>query len=98
MHQETDPLRSSAVEDYTKAIYALEELIARKLGDPTRDPHGDPIPTRDLEIEQTVTQSLESLQAGDCGTFAWMSDADPEMLRYLAARGIASGDELEVSR
>jgi DtxR family Mn-dependent transcriptional regulator len=25
VHQETDPLRSSAVEDYTKAIYALEE-------------------------------------------------------------------------
>ena len=96
VHQETDPLRSSAVEDYTKAIYALEELIARKLGDPTRDPHGDPIPTRDLEIEETVTQSLESLQAGDCGTFARVSDADPEMLRYLAARGIAPGDELGV--
>src|SRR5918912_2734068 len=33
----------------------LEELIARKLGDPTRDPHGDPIPSRDLEVEEPNT-------------------------------------------
>ena len=32
----------------------LEELIAAKLGDPTHDPHGDPIPTRDLTIEETT--------------------------------------------
>ena len=31
----------------------LEDLIAAKLGNPTRDPHGDPIPTRDLVIEET---------------------------------------------
>ena len=30
----------------------LEDLIAAKLGNPTRDPHGDPIPTRDLVIEE----------------------------------------------
>src|SRR5213080_2802093 len=28
----------------------LEELIARKLGDPTVDPHGDPIPSRELTL------------------------------------------------
>jgi DtxR family transcriptional regulator, Mn-dependent transcriptional regulator len=28
----------------------LEELIARKLGDPTLDPHGDPIPSRELTL------------------------------------------------
>ena len=32
----------------------LEELIAAKLGNPTLDPHGDPIPTRDLTIEEPV--------------------------------------------
>jgi DtxR family transcriptional regulator, Mn-dependent transcriptional regulator len=74
----------------------LEELIARQLGDPTRDPHGDPIPTRELQIEERSTQSLEALQAGTRGTFARVSDSDPEMLRYLADKGIAPGDELEV--
>ena len=74
----------------------LEELIAAKLGNPTRDPHGDPIPTRDLMIEETVTESLQALPTGTRGTFARVSDSDPAMLRYLAERGIAPGAELEV--
>ena len=74
----------------------LEELIAVKLGNPTRDPHGDPIPTRDGRIEETPTESLQALEPGDVGTFVRVSDSDPEMLRYLSDRGIAPGDELEV--
>ncbi len=74
----------------------LEELIAAKLGDPTHDPHGDPIPTRDLEIEEGSTASLQTLQPGDRATFTRVSDSDPEMLRFLAERGIAPGDELKV--
>ncbi len=74
----------------------LEELIAAKLGDPTHDPHGDPIPTRDLEIEEERTSSLQTLQPGDRAVFTRVSDSDPEMLRFLADRGIAPGDQLEV--
>jgi DtxR family transcriptional regulator, Mn-dependent transcriptional regulator len=74
----------------------LEELIAVKLGDPTHDPHGDPIPTRDLTIDEAPTSSLESLQAGACGTFVRVSDSDPGMLRYLSERGIGPGDAFEV--
>ncbi len=74
----------------------LEELIATKLGDPTHDPHGDPIPTRELVIEEEVTESLQALSPGTWGTFARVSDSDPAMLRYLAERGIAPGAELEV--
>ncbi|HUA07219.1 MAG TPA: metal-dependent transcriptional regulator [Solirubrobacteraceae bacterium] len=74
----------------------LEELIAAKLGDPTHDPHGDPIPTRDLTIEEGSTVSLQTLEVGARGTFARVSDSDPEMLRFLAERGIAPGDTLEV--
>ena len=74
----------------------LEELIAAKLGDPTHDPHGDPIPTRELIIEETVTESLQVLTPGTRGTFARVSDSDPAMLRYLAERGIVPGVELEV--
>ncbi len=74
----------------------LEELIAAKLGDPTHDPHGDPIPTRELIIEEAVTESLQALDIGARGTFARVSDSDPAMLRYLAERGIAPGVELEV--
>jgi DtxR family Mn-dependent transcriptional regulator len=74
----------------------LEELIAAKLGNPTHDPHGDPIPTPELTIEEGPTRSLQTLGSGDKGTFARVSDADPDMLRFLADRGIAPGDEFEV--
>jgi DtxR family Mn-dependent transcriptional regulator len=74
----------------------LEELISAKLGDPTHDPHGDPIPTRDLTIDEGATDSLQVLRPGDRGTFTRVSDSDPAMLRFLAERGIAPGDEFEV--
>src|SRR5437763_2653181 len=62
----------------------LEELIAAKLGDPTRDPHGDPIPTRDLEIVEEETCTLAALEPGARGRFTRLSGHAPEMLRYLA--------------
>jgi DtxR family Mn-dependent transcriptional regulator len=74
----------------------LEELIAAKLGDPTHDPHGDAIPSRDGLIPDEPTVSLQVLATGDTGRFVRISDSDPEMLRYLAARGIAPGDAFEV--
>jgi DtxR family Mn-dependent transcriptional regulator len=75
----------------------LEALIAAKLGNPTIDPHGDPIPTAELELQEPATRSLESLAPGDRGTFVRVSDADPAMLRYLGDCGIAPGDRFEVS-
>jgi DtxR family transcriptional regulator, Mn-dependent transcriptional regulator len=74
----------------------LEELIATKLGNPSMDPHGDPIPSADLELEERSTRSLESLAQGDQGIFVRVSDSDPEMLRYLASCGISPGDRFEV--
>ena len=74
----------------------LEELIAAKLGHPTHDPHGDPIPTRELEIEEAPSESLASLAPGARGRFTRISDQDPEMLRYLDERGIRPGDYFDV--
>jgi DtxR family Mn-dependent transcriptional regulator len=74
----------------------LEELIAAKLGHPTHDPHGDPIPSRELRITEERTESLASLDVGARGVFVRVSDSDPEMLRYLADRGITPGDSFEV--
>ena len=74
----------------------LEARIAAKLGHPTHDPHGDPIPSVELEIAEGDTVPLSGLEAGARGHFVRVSDSDPEMLRYLAERGVALGDELEV--
>ncbi|HEV2815011.1 MAG TPA: metal-dependent transcriptional regulator [Solirubrobacteraceae bacterium] len=89
VHEEAEALEHVISED-------LEARIAAKLGDPTHDPHGDPIPTVDLAIDETATRSLESLEAGTRGRFVRVSDSDPAMLRYLDERGIALGEELEV--
>jgi DtxR family Mn-dependent transcriptional regulator len=89
VHEEAEVLEHVLSEE-------LEEVIAAKLGDPTHDPHGDPIPTRELQIEEQTTRSLQSLSAGDRGIFTRISDSDPAMLRFLADRGIAPGDALEV--
>jgi DtxR family Mn-dependent transcriptional regulator len=89
VHEEAEVLEHVLSEE-------LEELIAAKLGNPTHDPHGDPIPTRELTIEEEPTQSLQSLEAGATGRFTRVSDSDPEMLRFLADRGISPGDSFEV--
>src|SRR3954447_7560130 len=74
----------------------LEAIIAAKLGHPTTDPHGDPIPSADLVMEEPDTEAMDAVQPGIGGTFVRISDSDPEMLRYLAARGIKPGDHFEV--
>jgi DtxR family Mn-dependent transcriptional regulator len=89
VHQEAEVLEHVLSEE-------LEELIAAKLGDPTHDPHGDPIPTRELKIEEEPTASLATLEPGSAGVLVRVSDSDPGMLRFLAERGIAPGDRLRV--
>jgi DtxR family Mn-dependent transcriptional regulator len=74
----------------------LEQLIAAKLGNPTVDPHGDPIPTVEFDLDEDATDGLDELPIGASGRFVRVSDSDPEMLRYLSERGIALGQTLEV--
>jgi DtxR family Mn-dependent transcriptional regulator len=74
----------------------LEELIAAKLGDPTFDPHGDPIPSRELTVPADESRSLYTLEPGERGAFVRVSDSDPAMLRFLSERGIAPGAAVEV--
>ena len=74
----------------------LEELIAAKLGYPTLDPHGDPIPSRDLTVPADESRHLYALEPGEHARFVRVSDTDPAMLRFLAERGIAPGADIEV--
>jgi DtxR family transcriptional regulator, Mn-dependent transcriptional regulator len=89
VHQEAEALEHVLSED-------LEARIAAKLGNPTHDPHGDPIPTPELEIDEGLTQSLESLPVGAAGRFVRVSDSEPEMLRWIHDQGIALGATLTV--
>ena len=75
---------------------SLEAQIAAKLGNPTHDPHGDPIPDAELHIDEGMTRSLSELEVGQRGRFVRISDSDPAMLRYLSERGVRLGDRIEV--
>ena len=74
----------------------LTELIAAKLGNPTHDPHGDPIPSADGQLEESETATLQSLERGASGTLTRVSDSNPELLRYLSSKGISPGMRLEI--
>jgi DtxR family Mn-dependent transcriptional regulator len=89
VHDEAEVLEHALSEE-------LEERIAASLGDPSHDPHGDPIPTREGTIEDAPTASLAELTPGASGLLARISDADPAHLRSLAARGIQLGDRVDV--
>jgi len=90
VHDEAEALEHVISED-------LEARIAAKLGNPTHDPHGDPIPSVELVIDEGDTHALEALPVGARGTFVRVSDADPTMLRWLHEQGIVLGAALEVT-
>ena len=71
--------------------YLSDEVEARidaALGYPTRDPHGDPIPTAELVLETGERRTLVDVAAGDGAVVRRVPDSDPELLRYLADLGL----------
>lgn len=67
---------------------ALEDKMAKILGNPTADPHGAPIPSKDGIIEERSLECLSVIDAGQKVQVKQVSDKDPEMLRYLGDIGI----------
>ena len=74
----------------------LEARIAAFLGDPTHDPHGDPIPARDGSIFDYPTATLAELPESMVGRVTRVVDQDPPRLRYLADLGIVPGAQVEM--
>jgi len=75
---------------------ALEARICAALGNPTRDPHGDPIPSPDGSIDAVAPTVLADLKAGDVASISRVSDRDPEALRYLGELGVFPGQTVTV--
>jgi len=74
----------------------LEERIAHTLGDPTRDPHGHPIPSREGRLEESSYPVLADLQQGASAVIVHVSDQDAGVLRHLAAEGLLPGARVRV--
>lgn len=73
--------------EHTMSDRLLDALDA-KLGRPTRDPHGDPIPSADGVVTRPDAVALITLDAGAVGVVARVDDRDPLVLRQLASAGI----------
>ncbi len=90
VHEEADRLEHHISEEFV-------DRIATVLNHPEIDPHGDPIPGVDLEAPATSdADAVSSCEAGDVVVVERVSDRDPEVLEYLAERGIEPGSELEI--
>jgi DtxR family Mn-dependent transcriptional regulator len=89
VHAEADRLEHALSEE-------LEAKIDAELGFPTHDPHGDPIPDRELRVAAGGDATLLDLAPGARGSISRVPDGNPELLRYLAELGLLPGSEVEV--
>lgn len=73
------------------------EKISRILGEPLFDPHGHPIPDRDLNLQDARhLVPLSELHPGEGGTVRMITDQEDDLLVFLTAIGIAPGAVLRV--
>ncbi|MDP3703619.1 MAG: metal-dependent transcriptional regulator [Candidatus Omnitrophota bacterium] len=89
LHEEAERLEHVISED-------LEEKIAAALGEPTRDPHGDPIPSREGILDDRSYPLLADLDAGERAVIVRVSDRDPRILNDLAAEGLLPGTRVHI--
>lgn len=89
VHDEAEVLEHAVSDTFLERIDAL-------LGHPLVDPHGDPIPSADGVVPTTPGALIAALPEGSCGTVARVYDDRPELLQYLAERGIALGGHVRV--
>ena len=81
VHDEAEKLEHVISEEF-------EDKIAEFLENPSRDPHGASIPTKDGAIEERALIPLTSAEAGQTVKIERVGDNKPEMLRYLSDIGI----------
>jgi len=91
VHAEADRLEHVISEE-------LEARIDEKLGFPTHDPHGHPIPDAGLKMERRKLRSLDALEPGEEARVERVPDGDAALLRYLARLRLVPGGRVEMRR
>lgn len=76
--------------------FRFGERLARLLGEPDFDPHGDPIPDRDLHLPAMSTIPLGEVQPGQQAAVRRVSTSDPALLRYLSEMNVLPGAIVKV--
>lgn len=89
VHEEAERLEHVISEDF-------ERRIASAMGHPTRDPHGELIPTADLRMPSDDSLPLSALRPDQTATVKRVKASDSELLRYLEGLGLVPGALIEV--
>lgn len=89
VHEEAERLEHAASDE-------LIDRMAAAIGEPTTDPHGAPIPTRDGTLDEPALVALSDVGVGEHVRVQRVGDRDGEQLRYLAELGITPGRRVEV--
>jgi DtxR family Mn-dependent transcriptional regulator len=74
----------------------FEDRIAEVLGHPEYDPHGDPIPNKDLSLPVASSIPLSALRPEQTATISRVRDTDSDLLKYLSEIGITPNSEISV--
>ncbi|KAA0916967.1 metal-dependent transcriptional regulator [Dietzia sp. ANT_WB102] len=89
VHAEADMLEHVVSDRFVDAL----DLF---LGHPRRDPHGDPIPTREGQVDPLGDMPLDRVAEGTIGIVTRVSDRDNSVLRHLAEIGMRPDSPVEV--
>ena len=89
VHEEAEKIEHVISED-------LEDRIANFLGDPERDPHGDPIPTKAGKVAAKSFQSLLDVGAGKRAVIQRVSDQNPDHLKHFWKLGLVPTATVDV--
>ena len=81
VHDEAEVLEHAVSERFL-------DVVAAKLGNPLRDPHGDPIPRADGSVVQPDAVLLQDAPDGFSGPVVRISDRDPALLKHLREEGV----------
>ena len=90
VHEEAERLEHAASDE-------LIDRMAAAIGEPTVDPHGAPIPTREGDVEERAHRSLAELPPDTPSRVVRVSDEDAGRLRYLAELGVRLGAPIEIT-
>jgi DtxR family transcriptional regulator, Mn-dependent transcriptional regulator len=67
------------------------ERMALALGNPSVDPHGDPIPAADGSVHELAGRALTQIPVGATVEVRRVHESQPERLRYIASLGLRPG-------
>lgn len=67
------------------------DKLAAQIGNPLKDPHGDPIPTRSGEVREVSGVSLGTLKPGESGIIVHIEDEPHHIYEQLVAEGLHKG-------